>query len=76
MLYGVWTKSKKDGEGKLERVLTESRIALDQELSCKDLASSLVEFEAATEAEYRQKEAAWRKRTGLDSYSGFNELPH
>lgn len=75
MLYGIWTTSK-DDKGKLQCMSAQSRIALDQELGRMELASWLVEFEATNEAEYKREEAKWRKRTSINSYSGFTELPH
>lgn len=79
MFYAVWTTTKGLGgklAGSLKRMHAQSRIVLDQELDGAGFDSWLVEFEAATDAEYKQKELAWHKRTSFDSYSGSKELPH
>jgi hypothetical protein len=77
MLYGVWTLGNGVRQkGKLECIPAQSRPALDEELGRRDLASSDVQFEATTEAEYAQKKEKWCRRTSADSYSGSHELPH
>ena len=71
MLYAVWTTTKGVGgklAGSLKCIPAQSRIVLDQELDGAGFDSWVVEFEAATEAEYKQKELAWGKRTSVDSY--------